>query len=54
MAKDTIKQNVQMFSSVKERDKQEFRYVQEALHMDGSRKQDQNKVGKFSHVTVLQ
>lgn len=54
MARNMIEQKVQMFSSVKERDKQEFLYVQETLHVDSGRKEDQNKVGKFSHVTVLQ
>lgn len=54
MARNMIKQKVQTFSPVQESDKQELLYVQETLHMDSSRKEDQSKAGKFSHVTALQ
>lgn len=53
MARNTIKQNAQMSSSAQERDKQEFLYGQGTLQVDSSTEEDQNKAGKFSHVTAL-
>lgn len=47
MAKKMVKQNMSVCSSAKERDKQEFRYVQETLYVDRGRKEDQNKQARF-------